>query len=196
MAATAKTFFHSSSKTIPSWMTSVDAVLNRKPAPSLRGPGIPPAWMETWDAMESVLQSHASAAAQLSQEMQHSPTPWPQDLTARIQRISSEPAVPLNAVHVVSTGRGLIVLVAPKGFIPEEHQGGVMMVAPWSREDLTGWTGFRGDSEQLDHTFARPWVWAAWRCRKLLTLVERPPTGPMELTIENYMTLQQKGILK
>ena len=196
MAVTAKPHFHSSTSTIANWMTSIDAVLQRKPAPSLRGAGIPASWMETWEALEAVLQSHATAAGQVVQEMQHSPTPWSKDLVSRIQRISSEPAVPLDAVHLVSTGRGLIVLVAPQGFYPEQFQDGMMMVAPWSREDLTGWTHFRGDSEQLDGSFARPWVHAAWRIRKLLVLKDRPPTGPVELTIPNYMALQAARILK
>ncbi len=196
MATTTKTFFHGSSSMIPNWMTSVDAVLNRKPAPSLRGAGIPASWMETWEALEAVLLSHSSAAGQVVQEMQHSPTPWPKELTTKIQRISSEPAVPLDAVHLVSTGRGLIMLVAPQGFNPEQFQDGMMMVAPWSCENLTGWTQFRGDSEQLDQSFARPWVLAAWRIRKLMVLKDRPPTGPVELTIPNYMALQAARILK
>ncbi|HIJ39091.1 MAG TPA: hypothetical protein HPP80_09365 [Rhodospirillaceae bacterium] len=196
MATPTTAFFHSSASTIPTWTTSIDAVLQRKPAPSLRGPGIPAAWMETWEALEAVLLSHASAAGQVAQEMQHSPTPWSKDLVTKIRRISSEPAVPLDAVHLVSTGRGLIMLVAPQGFCPEQFQDGMMMVAPWSCENLTGWTHFRGDSEQLDQSFARPWVLAAWRIRKLLVLKDRPPTGPVELTIPNYMALQAARILK
>lgn len=193
---TTKTFFHASSTRIPNWMTAIDSVLSRRPVPSMRGPGTPADWAETWEALESVLQSQATKAGNLAQEMQLSPTPWPAELSERVRIITAEPMVPADALHLASTGRGLILLVAPQGFDPTMFPDGLLQVCPWGREGVKAWTRFRGDMEQIDASLARPWAWAAWRCRRLMTLVERPKPQPMDLSIPNYMALQMAGVLK
>ena len=192
---TTKTFFHASAR-IPNWMTAIEMVLSRRPAPSMRGPGTPADWTDVWEALESVLQSQATKVGTLAQEMQLSPSPWPSALTERVRAATTEPMVPADALYLVATGRGLILLVAPQGFDPSLFPDGLLQVCPWGREGVTSWTRFRGDMEQIDASLARPWAWAAWRCRRLMTLVDRPKPQPMDLSIPNYMALQLAGVLK
>lgn len=193
-----KTFFTGSNSTIPGWMSDINRTLSRRPAPSMRGPGAPVAWEETWAALEAELNRLASEAAHLARIMAQTPQPWSPDLGSRVKQISREPAAPANAIHAAATGRGMILLVAPHGIPATAMKTGLLPVAPWGRPDLLGWTSLRGETELLDPAIARPWIWAAWRSRILLSMVEPPviqtPTEPLEVTIPNFLAMQAAGM--
>lgn len=182
-------YFGASAK-IPSWMMCEEASY-RRPAPSMRTPSSPKVWNETWEAMEGVLQNQATEARKLEQELQNTPAPWPQDLQDRLRYLSTEPTPPIESVHVTATGRGLLLLVAPKGIRLERLREGTMMrVAPWGRPNLEGWSRFLGESEPLNPAHARPWIWAAWRCCMLMNLVEVTEADTPEITISDFLAMQ------
>lgn len=182
-------YFGDSTK-IPSWMMSEEAS-HRRPAPSMRTPSAPKSWNDAWEAMEAVLQKQTTEARMLEQSLQNTPTPWPPELRDRLRHLSTEPIPPIEGVHVAATGRGMLFLVAPQGIRLEMlREGALMRVAPWGRPALEGWTRFLGESEPLDPSRARPWIWAAWRCRMLMALVEAKETEPLEITVPDFLAYQ------
>lgn len=164
--------YHISSTTIPAWMLEAAEATRRRPAPSMLYPGALPIWRETWGGMVAALNSLAGEAMEVTQAIAAARKPWSADLIMRVRETSTEPAVPPGSVYAVATGRGLLFLVAVRGINPETWRDGLMRVHPWGRPDLVGWTTFRGEADLLDPSYARQWIWAAWRCQRLLVLMD------------------------
>ncbi len=201
--------YFSASKTIPDWMCSIERILSRRPAPSMHGPGRPAGWQDTWEAMRVLLRTHVDQASQVAQEIEFTLGTWPQKLVEDVRRITMEPSLysmdptqtnlwgsKVPSMYAVPTGRGMIFLVTAGGLTPAHIRQGTLMVHPWSRPDLPGWTTIKGEVELVDSQAARPWTWAAWKLKCLMTLIPSPETEPPELTIPDYLALQAAGLIR
>lgn len=209
MISTSDPIYFSSAKKIPEWMCSTDHIHSRRPAPSMHGPGRPQGWEETWEHFRNLMKSHVDEAIQVAQRIDLTPEPWPQDLVEDVWRITREPSLftldhtrtnlwgsKAPTMYAVPTGRGMIFLATPLGLTPAHIRQGTLMVYPWGRPDLPGWTTIKGEVEPIDPKVARPWTWAAWEAKCLMVLLSNQEPEPAELTIPDYLTLQKSGLIK
>ena len=202
--------YFSSARKIPEWMLSTDHIHTKRPAPSMHGPGRPQGWEETWEHLRDLITGHVADAIQVQQKIDLTQGEWPPELVEEVRRVTLEPSLfsldhtrtnlwgsKAPTMYAVATGRGMTFLVTPMGLTPAHIRQGTLMVHPWGRPDLVGWTSLKGEIETVDaKAVGRPLAWAANRARSLMILLSNQEPEPAELTIPDYLALQTSGLIK
>lgn len=202
-------YYSSATKKIPDWMCSLDPIRSPRPAPSMHGPGRPQGWEDTWEHMRDLMRAQVDDAIQVQAKIDLAQGEWAPNLVEDVRRVTQEPSLftldhtrtnlwgsKAPTMYAVPTGRGMIFMVTPMGLTPAHIRQGALMVYPWGRPDLPGWTTIKGEVEPICPKVARPWTWAAWKAKCLMVLVSNQEPEPAELTIPDYLALQKSGLIK